>query len=594
MTASPAQSPLIDRAVTVETPEHVAVGYPLADLGSRFAALLVDGILISLGLAALFIGVPLVVAQLGGVPGVVVGWGVAALLIAAFLLVWGYFVGFEGLRDGQTPGKRLLRIRAVHDGGYPLTLRGAAVRNILRLVDIQPFPTWLLGGLVMMIHSRTKRLGDVAAGSVVVRERTEGELPEEAVSAARPRGAPRLSADEFDALAGYIARRAMLRADARERIAAQLTARLSARVAEPVGAAGADHFLAALHADEAARRQAAGIAGQGSAQAAMLVRSQRPVWAEYRALVERARRRGLNRLPERDVSRFAALYREVAADLARARTYRGSAALLFSLERWVGAGHNLLYRPARRSWALLRAWLVAGFPALVRLRWRPIALAAALLYLPAVLAFTAVRERPERARSLVPPTLIARAEEAPSRDARGQGYVEVPEVFMPVVATGIISNNVQVTFAAFAGGILLGLGAAAILVFNGVLLGAAAALFANQGVSLYFWSFVLPHGGIELTAICIAGGAGLWLGSAIPLPGRRTRREALVLRGREAVSLLFGTVVLLCIAGTIEGFISPAPLPRAFKLIFALAVAALLALYLLAAGRDPGSPQPQP
>jgi uncharacterized membrane protein SpoIIM required for sporulation len=142
-----------------------------------------------------------------------------------------------------------------------------------------------------------------------------------------------------------------------------------------------------------------------------------------------------------------------------------------------------------------------------------------------------------------------------------------------------------VTFLAFAAGILAGLGTALVLVFNGVQLGAVAAVFANYQANLLFWSFVLPHGIIELTAICIAGGAGLWLGSAFLLPGRMTRREALVVRGREAVSLIGGTAVMLVVAGLIEGFISPSDLPSGVKLGAAALTLVLLAMYLGFAGR---------
>jgi uncharacterized membrane protein SpoIIM required for sporulation len=185
--------------------------------------------------------------------------------------------------------------------------------------------------------------------------------------------------------------------------------------------------------------------------------------------------------------------------------------------------------------------------------------------------------------------MIARAEESTARTAQGKGYIDVPEFYMPVLASRIIANNVQVTFLAFAGGVLAGVGTALVLVTNGVHLGAVAALFAHHGASLALWSFVLPHGIIELTAICVAGGAGVWLGSALLLPGRRTRREVLVERGREAISLVGGTAVLLAVAGVIEGFISPAQLPLPIKLAVAASSAVLLAGYLLLAGRGGGT-----
>jgi uncharacterized membrane protein SpoIIM required for sporulation/uncharacterized RDD family membrane protein YckC len=583
--AAPPAPTLAERQVEVETPEQVAVGYGLADLGSRFAALLVDGVLVTLGILFFAVGIPLLVLWLGGVPDWLLGIGEGIILLLVFAWSWGYFVYFEGLRDGQTPGKRWLRIRVVHDGGYPVTVRGAALRNLLRLVDIQPAPSWLVGGITMMLHPQTKRLGDLAAGTVVVRERTAALLPEEKGERAPAGGPPRLSPEELETLGKYVARREQLRPEVRHPLARRLMERLERHVPDDPRRrqVSPDAYLVVLYREESARQ--AGAGASGSAQAAALVRRQRRDWDEYHALLERARTRGLPRLPEREVSRFAALYREIAADLARARTYGGSRELVYTLEREVGAGHNLLYRPPRRSWRRLKEWLAVDFPALVRLRWRPIALASAFFYLPALLTFAVVRMDPPRARELVHPVMMARAEEAAAKEAEGIGYVEIPDVFMPVMPTEIIANNVQVTFVAFAGGILAGLGTVASLVFNGVHLGSAAGLFANHGASLHLWTFVLPHGIIELTAICIAGGAGFWLASALLLPGRRTRREVLVRRGKEAVSLLGGTVLLLVVAGMIEGFVSPAPIPRLLKLTFAALVGLLLLAYLLGGGR---------
>jgi uncharacterized membrane protein SpoIIM required for sporulation len=262
--------------------------------------------------------------------------------------------------------------------------------------------------------------------------------------------------------------------------------------------------------------------------------------------------------------------------------------MLYTLERAVGSGHNLLYSPpvrsARRAWK----WLAAGFPQLVRRHALAVLLAGVIFYGPAVASFVAVVLVPERAALLVPAGMIARAEEGAARQARGEGYIDIPEMLMPLFSSGIIANNIQVTFFAFAGGIILGLGTMLILLMNGVMLGGSAGLFHAQGLSVYLWSFVLPHGVIELTAICIAGGAGLLLGSAFVLPGRRTRRSALVHRAREAVLLLGGTVALLIIAGLIEGFVSPSTLPSAAKLSFGALMAVILSAYLLLAGRhDP-------
>ena len=575
---------LADRQVDVETPEHVAIGYELADLGSRFTAMVIDYLLIILGQVGIWLGL-YGLASLFGIRSALVGIGLGVTILIGFVLMWGYFVFYEGLRDGQTPGKRKMGIRVVHDGGFPVTVRGAAVRNLMRIIDVQPAPSWGLGGLAMMLHPQTKRVGDMAAGTVVVRDRTGQPIPEESRPPADAAlGKPRLTDEEFAALEMYASRRGSLEGPVRAELSRKLMARVERHFAEDARRRqmSPDAYLALVHGEEAARRQAAGAGGRsGAAQATALVRRQRAQWDEYQRLLDEARRRGLDHLGEAKVSRFAALYREMAADLARARTYGGSPELLYTMERMVGFGHNLLYRPPTRSWRRFRAFAAGGFAALVRRRWRPILAAGLLFYLPTLLTFSAVRREPDLTGELLGAEMMARVEEAADKEQRGEGYVEMPEVFMPAMATSLISNNVQVTFLAFAGGILAGVGTVWVLVLNGVMLGSVAAAFANEGQSLHLWTFVLPHGVIELTAICIAGGAGLWLGSALVLPGRRTRREVLVTRGREAVSLIGGTALMLVVAGLIEGFISPSALPREIKLglatVFALAMVAYFA-----------------
>jgi uncharacterized membrane protein SpoIIM required for sporulation len=410
-------------------------------------------------------------------------------------------------------------------------------------------------------------------------------LPEEADA----EGVPRLSEPEYELLRSYLLRRRTLEGAARERLDARLAHHLerhaedSERHAE--GAHGPAAFLTALYAGESGRRRSVGAnVGSGSPAAAALFRQQRERWTEYEALLGRARGT-LPSLPEAEVSRFAALYREVATDLARARTYGASPELLFTLERSVGTGHNLLYSAPRRSIRNAWRWLSAGFPALVRRRRWVILAAAFLLFGPALSTFAAVSVDPGVARMVVPAQMIALAEQAQERAAAGVGYAEIPESVMPLFSSVIIANNVQVSFIAFAGGILAGFGTLLILVMNGVHLGGVAGVFHAEAADLYLWSFVAPHGVIELTAICIAGGAGLWMGSALVLPGRQTRREALVLRAREAVSLLGGTVVLLLVAGLIEGFVSPSQLPDHAKLAFGALTAPLLFAYLLLGGR---------
>jgi uncharacterized membrane protein SpoIIM required for sporulation len=586
--ADRAMSTLTDRHVEVETPEHVALSYALAGPGSRFAAFLIDSAILIGVLLAVVLTLALLI--MSGLPGVLLPITLAIVTVAMFAVAWGYFVFFEGFREGQTPGKKRVGLRVVHEGGFPLTARGAVIRNLLRIIDSQPFPSWMVGGVFIVLHPRAQRLGDMAAGTIVVQEQRAAALPEEVGA-----GPPRMSDREFEILREYALRREGLERGARTRVADKLMSHFApyaadltqARLLTPGTPGHSDALLSMLYSDESARRTAAGSrAGSGSPAAAGLLRRQRPRWARYDALLERARRDRLSALSHDEVSQFAALYREVASDLARARTYGASPEMIYTLERAVGSGHNVLYSPpvrsARRAWE----WLAAGFPALVRRRALPILFAGVMLYGPAVAAFIAIVDVPARATLIIPAEMIARAEDGAARQARGEGYVDIPELFMPLFSSGIIANNVQVTFFAFAGGIVVGLGTMFILLLNGIMLGGVAGLFQSEGLSLYLWSFVLPHGIMELTAICIAGGAGLLLGSAFLLPGRSTRRDALVRRGRDAVSLLGGTVVMLILAGLIEGFISPSALPSAVKLAFGVLMAFVMSAYLLLSGRD--------
>src|SRR5262249_29480290 len=146
----------------------------------------------------------------------------------------------------------------------------------------------------------------------------------------------------------------------------------------------ASNALAALYADESARRRSARLSLRaGSPAAASLLAHKRERWEAFRTEVRAIRAHGLRKLDGDEVAGFAARSREVSADLARSRTYGASGGTLFALERLVGAAHNLFYRPASQSAARIWRWIAADFPRLVRARWKPIALAMLLLYGPA-------------------------------------------------------------------------------------------------------------------------------------------------------------------------------------------------------------------
>jgi uncharacterized membrane protein SpoIIM required for sporulation len=177
--------------------------------------------------------------------------------------------------------------------------------------------------------------------------------------------------------------------------------------------------------------------------------------------------------------------------------------------------------------------------------------------------------------------MLERAEAGRVRGAEGSGYVELSADRRPVMATSIIANNVRVAVACFASGVALGVGSLLLLAMNGLQLGAVSGHFANLGVLGYLWTFVMGHGVLELFAIWVAGAAGFLLGRAVIVPGDYSRRDALVLAARRALPMVGAAVVLLLIAGLIEGLISASTATLTTRLLVTGGSAVFLVAYLL-------------
>jgi uncharacterized RDD family membrane protein YckC len=220
-----------EQTLEIETPERVRIRYELAGIGSRFAAGTIDAVLLVFVLVALFI-VLLLVADVTR-SDFEESW--RAISIAAYgvalAVVWFFYLGFELLWDGQTPGKRIMRLRVVSDEGGPAPASAIVVRNVLRVADMLPVViVHLLGGIVMFVNGRSKRLGDLAAGTVVVQER-EVTLTLDRLS----RGVlddlheDQLGGEERARLKGFVARRRELLPAARAKAAERLVADLRAR-----------------------------------------------------------------------------------------------------------------------------------------------------------------------------------------------------------------------------------------------------------------------------------------------------------------------------------------------------------------------------
>lgn len=233
------ESGLYADQLSIETPEQVSLRFPVAGIGSRFVAVLLDHllqllpyVLLTIAIAILFRNQPASDEPLGrGGKWVIAGFG-----FLSFLWVWGYFTLFEAFWKGQTPGKKVMKLRVIKDSGRPVTFFEALARNLVRFVDYLP-GLYLVGVGTMLTNRANKRLGDLAAGTIVVHERAEGHVrfAEETVftpvaMAARAAGqaafaadaVSRLSAEDLHVIETFFARVLDLDVVTRERLAGRL------------------------------------------------------------------------------------------------------------------------------------------------------------------------------------------------------------------------------------------------------------------------------------------------------------------------------------------------------------------------------------
>jgi len=231
----------VTEKLTIDTPEQIALDYVLAGVGSRCLALSLDTLIQAATMVILLLivsGVSALQATLGGTPDV---WPLAVGLLLGFVVFYGYFAIFEVLWRGQTPGKRVVGLRVIAATGHPVTAQAALLRNLVRVADSLP-AVYAIGVLTMLITERSQRLGDLAAGTVVVHERpiAHHDTAVELSGGARV-GGSRLREDEFEVVATFLRRRQDLPWEVRERAALDIASRLRRTLELPEG--GSDEEL---------------------------------------------------------------------------------------------------------------------------------------------------------------------------------------------------------------------------------------------------------------------------------------------------------------------------------------------------------------
>jgi uncharacterized membrane protein SpoIIM required for sporulation len=300
-------------------------------------------------------------------------------------------------------------------------------------------------------------------------------------------------------------------------------------------------------------------------------------WDRLSWLVGRAGRR-VRRLSPDELEEMVALYQRTATHLSYARTTYRDPALTATLSSLVARAGAVVYGSRPATLRALGRFFAVTFPAACWYSRRFIAVSAALFLIPAFAVGLWIATSPRAVEATGPRAV----REAYVNQDFEQYYKSAPA---SEFASQVFTNNVQVSIYAFAAGIAFCVLTAYILVFNGAHVGIAGGLFAAVGQQPKFWGLILPHGLLELTAVFIAGGAGLRLGWTLIDPGDRTRRAALAEEGRRALAIVAGLVVVFAVAGTIEGFVTGSSLPTWARVGIGVVGEATLLSWLFVRGR---------
>jgi uncharacterized membrane protein SpoIIM required for sporulation len=305
-------------------------------------------------------------------------------------------------------------------------------------------------------------------------------------------------------------------------------------------------------------------------------------WARLELLVDRSNKGGISALNHRELQELGLLYRQTASDLATVREDVTSNQLSFYLNQLLGRAHNLIYMGHKQKISGIVRFYAQTFPQVFRETFQQTLLAFLIFAVTGIATWAVTIHDPSFAHRLLGPQMMETIEK---KEMWTQSIVTIK----PLAASGIMTNNLAVSFATFAMGITAGIGTIWMMVTNGMLIGVIGAATWQAGMALQLWSFVAPHGVLELPAIFIAGGAGLEIARGMLFPGFLPRRESLALAGGRAARLVLGIVPMLIIAGIIEGFVSPSGIATALKFLLAAVLLAALTTYLARTG----TPQPE-
>jgi uncharacterized membrane protein SpoIIM required for sporulation len=299
----------------------------------------------------------------------------------------------------------------------------------------------------------------------------------------------------------------------------------------------------------------------------------RPYWERLTALLTQAEAVGVRNLTRTELQETVLLYRQVAADLSTLRQDPTARSYAEHVNQLLARAHHIIYSSRRNSFLHVARFLWDEYPTIIQRNMRYVVLALAVSVGGAALGSVLTLARPQFMRTMLGPAMVATIE-------RHEMWTHSVVSVAPAASGWIMTNNLSVCFTAFASGIMFGVGTLYMMFFNGLLLGVVGAACQQHGMALDLWSFVAPHGSLELPSIILSGAAGFRLAHGVLFPGIYKRRDAIALAGAEATRIVAGIIPLLVIAGTLEGFFSPRDLPVGMKFTVGGVLFMLLLLWL--------------
>jgi uncharacterized membrane protein SpoIIM required for sporulation len=309
-------------------------------------------------------------------------------------------------------------------------------------------------------------------------------------------------------------------------------------------------------------------------------------WLELERLVTRVERQGIRRLSLDELQRLPILYRAALSSLSVARSISLDRALTDYLENLVGRAYFVVYGTRQHLRRQLAEFFLWKLPSTIRAAKWHILVSVLVTIAAAIAAFQLTWSDMDYYYAFAGDMAQGRTPASSTAELReGLYHTESGSGVLATFAASLFSHNARIGILAFATGFIAGLPTLLLLFYNGLLLGAFLALYYARGLGLDLWAWMLPHGVTELTAVVLCGAAGLLLAQALVFPGARTRIDSLREQGRAAAVIVLGAVVMLFVAGLIEGVFRQTVTSVPIRLTVAGATAAGWIYYFGFAGR---------